>query len=187
VGTIARLDLIKILAARSRVRAHGAHQFVPDTILSMEPVVEVRLDAPVKRLEAERAWVHERLVACLAHVPHAIDRVTVEIIDDHRMAALHERFSKVSGTTDVLTFPSSGPGEPVEVDIAICVDEAARQSRARGQELRLELLLYALHGVLHCVGFDDRTADDHARMHAEEDRILQAIGLGAVYAREERS
>ena len=152
----------------------------------MDPVIEVRLDAPVKRLEAERAWVQDRLSACLGHVSVRVARVTVEVIDDHRMAALHERFSNVPGTTDVLTFPGSGPGEPVEVDIAICVDEAARQSAARGHELRRELLLYALHGLLHCTGFDDRTPDDHARMHAEEDRILQAIGLGVVYAREER-
>jgi len=152
----------------------------------MVPVVDVRLDAPVKQLEAERAWVSDRLAACLPHLGGAIARVTVEVIDDHRMAALHERFSHVPGTTDVLTFPASGPGEPVEVDLAVCVDEAARQSRARGHDLRQELLLYALHGVLHCMGFDDRTPDEHARMHAEEDRILQAIGLGAVYAREER-
>jgi probable rRNA maturation factor len=152
----------------------------------MDPVIEVRLDAPVKRLEAERAWVQDRLRACLGHVCVPVARVTVEVIDDHRMAALHERFSNVPGTTDVLTFPGSGPGEPVEVDIAICVDEAARQSAARGHELRRELLLYALHGLLHCTGFDDRNSDDHARMHAEEDRILQAIGLGAVYGREER-
>jgi probable rRNA maturation factor len=115
-----------------------------------------------------------------------VARVTVEVIDDHRMTALHERFSNVPGTTDVLTFPASGPGEPVEVDIAICVDEAARQATTRGHELRRELLLYALHGVLHCTGFDDRTPAEHARMHAEEDRILQAIGLGVVYARGEQ-
>jgi probable rRNA maturation factor len=153
---------------------------------AMDPVIEVRLDAPVKRLEAERAWVQDRLSACLAHVPVPVARVTVEVIDDHRMTALHERFSNVPGTTDVLTFPASGPGEPVEVDIAICVDEAARQATSRGHELRRELLLYALHGVLHCTGFDDRTPAEHARMHAEEDRILQAIGLGVVYARGEQ-
>ena len=152
----------------------------------MDPVVDVRLDAPVKRLEAERGWVQDRLAACLVHVQLPVARVTVEIVDDHRMAALHERFSNVPGTTDVLTFPSSGPDEPVAVDIAICIVEAARQSKAQNHELRRELLLYALHGVLHCTGFDDRTPDDHARIHAEEDRILQAIGLGAVYAREER-
>lgn len=156
------------------------------SMTAMDPVIEVRLDAPVKRLEAERAWVQDRLSACLAHVPVPVARVTVEVIDDHRMTALHERFSNVPGTTDVLTFPASGPGEPVEVDIAICVDEAARQATTRGHELRRELLLYALHGVLHCTGFDDRTPAEHARMHAEEDRILQAIGLGVVYARGEQ-
>lgn len=150
----------------------------------MAPVVEVRLDAPVKRLEPERQWVEARLVECLACMTAPVARVTVEVVDDHRMAALHQRFSSIAGTTDVLTFPASAAGEPIEVDIAVCLDEAGRQATARGHALRLELLLYALHGVLHCAGFDDRTGPEHQRMHAEEDRILGAIGLGPVFARE---
>ena len=41
----------------------------------------------------------------------------------------------------------------------------------------------ALHGVLHCTGFDDRDAAGAAAMHAEEDRILGAIGVGATFGR----
>ncbi len=151
----------------------------------MSPTVEVRLDAPVKRLGPERAWVESHLRLCLDQLPHAVSRVTVEVIDDTRMAAMHARFSQIAGTTDVLTFPCSSAGAPIDVDIAVCVDEADRQSRARGHTLALELLLYALHGVLHCAGYDDHAPEDHARMHAEEDRILRAVGLGDVYAREE--
>jgi ssRNA-specific RNase YbeY (16S rRNA maturation enzyme) len=44
-----------------------------------------------------------------------------------------------------------------------------------------EVLLYALHGILHCAGFDDRTPQDFEAMHAEEDRILLAIDVGATF------
>ncbi|MGN6726072.1 MAG: rRNA maturation RNAse YbeY, partial [Tepidisphaeraceae bacterium] len=45
-----------------------------------------------------------------------------------------------------------------------------------------ELLLYALHGVLHLSGYDDRTESDHRRMHRREDQILHRIGIGPLFA-----
>ena len=39
-----------------------------------------------------------------------------------------------------------------------------------------------MHGLLHAIGFDDRDEVQARRMHAEEDRILTSLGLGAVYA-----
>jgi ssRNA-specific RNase YbeY (16S rRNA maturation enzyme) len=81
----------------------------------------------------------------------------------------------------------------VDVDIAICVDEAARRGQGAAQidgsaasasaphGTRGEILLYALHGLLHAAGHDDRDDDSYARMHAEEDRILEAAGFGRLF------
>jgi probable rRNA maturation factor len=63
------------------------------------------------------------------------------------------------------------------------VDEAGRQSAVRGHTVEQELLLYVVHGVLHCLGHDDHDPDAAARMHAEEDRVLAAVGVGVTYAR----
>ena len=49
--------------------------------------------------------------------------------------------------------------------------------------MKKEALLYAVHGLLHLCGFDDRTARDFDVMHQREDEILCAIGVGAVFAR----
>jgi ssRNA-specific RNase YbeY (16S rRNA maturation enzyme) len=38
-----------------------------------------------------------------------------------------------------------------------------------------------LHALLHACGHDDRDAASHARMHAEEDRILEAAGFGRLF------
>ena len=75
-------------------------------------------------------------------------------------------------------------GAPIVADIAVCVDEADRGAALRDHTIQREALLYALHGVLHCAGFDDRNEENSRAMHAEEDRILEAIGVGATFGRD---
>ncbi len=73
-------------------------------------------------------------------------------------------------------------GHDVAGEVVVCVPEAVRQARLRGTEPERELLLYALHGMLHLSGFDDKTAKAYRRMHRKEDEILIALGLGPVFA-----
>jgi probable rRNA maturation factor len=108
-------------------------------------------------------------------------------VDDAEMAVAHERYSGIPGTTDVLTFDLREPGESaaepaqMDVDLYVCVDEARRQAAGRGHAVERELLLYIVHGVLHCLGEDDHDDATYARMHAREDEVLQAIGVGRVF------
>jgi len=113
-------------------------------------------------------------------------RCTVEIVDDRRMCLLHERWHDDPTTTDVLTFPMSGPGEPIDVDVACCLDEAERRADELGHDRARELVLYALHGLLHVAGYDDHDEESFRRMHAEEDRLLESVGLGALFAPRDR-
>jgi probable rRNA maturation factor len=110
-----------------------------------------------------------------------VERLHIEIVDDAEMDRLHRAHSGLPGTTDVLTFPQSLPGEPIDADVAICLDEALRQAAEFGHDAAREVLLYAVHALLHCAGHDDHDPAAFARMHAEEDRILRAIGVGATF------
>lgn len=118
------------------------------------------------------AWLCAHLDRLLPLAAPALTRFTVKLVDDAEMARLHGNFLGDPTTTDVMTF-ADGP----EVDLAVCVSEARRRAVELGHSLREELLLYALHGLLHAAGMDDRTPEDFARMHAEEDRLLAAIGI----------
>ena len=117
-------------------------------------------------------WIGQCMVRLLPMAAPGLRRLTVRLLQDAQMRELHDRHMQDPTTTDVLTFVD-GP----EADVAVCVDEARRRSAELGHPLERELLLYALHGMLHAAGLDDRTPDDFARMHAEEDRLLAAIGL----------
>lgn len=106
--------------------------------------------------------------------------VALSVVDDSTMAGLHFSHSGIEGATDVLTFDlRDDPTGALDVEIVVCLDEARRQASDRCVER--ELLLYLLHGVLHCIGFDDHDPGDFDLMHAREDEILRAIGVGSVF------
>ena len=138
--------------------------------------------------------------------------VRVRVISDDAMSAAHEEYTGVSGTTDVLTFDMSDPPEAPEneipevwceadeiqsgyrreafaldVDIMICYDEATRRAAEFEHGVERELLLYVVHGALHCLGYDDHEEKDFERMHAMEDAVLEAIGVGRLFGRGGRS
>lgn len=108
--------------------------------------------------------------------------LTVAVVSDERMSQLHEAHAGVAGTTDVLTFDlRDRPDAPVEGDLAVCLDEARRQAARRGHDVRLEVLLYAVHGLLHLIGYDDHAPRDAAAMHRVEDDVLTQAGYGPVF------
>ena len=109
--------------------------------------------------------------------------LSVALVSDARMAKLHEQFMGIDGPTDVLTFPldEDETGTVVAGEVVVCVPEARRQAKARGIPVERELLLYALHGMLHLCGYDDRTDAAFRAMHRAEDRILTQIGVGPVF------
>jgi probable rRNA maturation factor len=136
---------------------------------------------------AAMRWLRGRADAVAAHLRlDPAGEVRVRVVRDPEMDHAHTRYKGVPGTTDVLTFDLAAAdgrvGGPLDVDLLVCWDEAVRQASARGHAPEQELLLYIVHGLLHCLGDDDATDEAAAAMHAREDEILRAIGVGATYA-----
>lgn len=110
------------------------------------------------------------------------------MVGDAEMAVAHGRWKGDPETTDVLTFDlREGGAGPLDTDLLLCVDEASRRASELGHPVEHELLLYAVHGVLHCLGHDDADEASAALMHEAEDRLLGAMGVGAVFGGAERA
>ncbi len=113
---------------------------------------------------------------------------TIRILSNAKMRRLHRQFLDIDTSTDVLTFDLSHslhPPHPSDgkllLDTAIGIDVAARQSRSRAVPIRHEVLLYAIHSLLHVQGYNDRTPAAAKRMHGREDALLTELGIGPVY------
>jgi probable rRNA maturation factor len=109
--------------------------------------------------------------------------LSLAIVPAKQMSSLHKKFLGQSGSTDVLTFEldHDSRGRTIAGEIIICSTIAKTRARALAHPVSHELLLYAIHGLLHLCAFDDRTASTFAAMHAKEDEILTRIGIGPVF------
>ena len=86
--------------------------------------------------------------------------------------------------SDVLSFDLGGSrGGGVDGTVVVSTETACREAACRGHDAVAEALLYVVHGTLHLLGFDDDTPEAAAQMHATEDRVLSAMGLGPVFVR----
>lgn len=145
----------------------------PDTGLSVE-VVDARGLLP----RADRS----RLAAVAARtlraegVSHA--EVSIAVVDDPTIREVNRRHLGHDWATDVVTFPLSGPGDPVlSGEVVVSAETADRSGSRDGVDPRTELILYVVHGLLHLVGLDDRTEAGASAMRRREGAHLARHGL----------
>jgi probable rRNA maturation factor len=114
-----------------------------------------------------------------------VAELSVAIVGDRKMAELHESFMGIEGPTDVLTFEldHDARGRVTAGEVVVNAQEATRRAREHGVAVADELLLYAVHGLLHLSGYDDTTKMAYAKMHRKEDQILTRLGVGRVFSR----
>lgn len=102
--------------------------------------------------------------------------VDVLLADDRTLRRLNREFRGKDRATDVLSFPAAEElaGECAG-DLAISLETAARQAREHGHELRDEVRVLLLHGLLHLSGMDHET--DHGEMAAREAELRERLRL----------
>lgn len=110
--------------------------------------------------------------------------LSVLLVDEGAMERLHVQWMDEPGPTDVLSFPMDelSPGrrdrEPEDEpegylgDIALCPQVAAQQAPAAGHDVSDEIDLLTTHGILHLLGFDHATPEEHAEMFGIQGRLL---------------
>ena len=90
------------------------------------------------------------------------------LVDRATMARVHRDFLGDPSETDVITFPYG--------EILVCPAVARDRAKELGLEVEQEMLLYALHGLLHLAGYDDTTPEAAKEMAAAQARLLQQCG-----------
>ena len=100
-------------------------------------------------------------------LPANLARIEVVLVDRATIARVHADFLGDPSDTDVITFPYG--------EIVVCPAVARDQAPRFGLEVGHEVLLYALHGLLHLAGYDDRTEKEAQAMARIQRRILREL------------
>ena len=130
-------------------------------------------------LRLDRRWLERIVRRAAARLRSPAGELCVLVVDDRRIAKLHEQWLGVAGPTDVITFDlaEDGPGGGLHGDIVVSAETARRTARELGWAPRHELAYYVIHGLLHLAGYDDHTVADRQTMRARERSLMAAVGL----------
>lgn len=147
--------------------------------------ITVRIACRVARLSASR--VREAARAAAGDRP--INALSVAVVDDTTIARLHEQYLGDARPTDVMSFDLRDNPQSAELEgeIVISAETAVRQARMLGLQAGQEGLRYVVHGVLHLLGHDDKTASQRRQMRRQEDAVLSRLAARSKPARRSAS
>ena len=147
-------------------------------------VFELEISAQSEAGRSLIPYLRGHLRAAYSHLKNPPHELSISLVGDATMSRLHATHLKFAGPTDVLTFEIDHDSRRrvISGEVIICLPQARRQAKSTAtSDLKREVLLLALHGLLHLSGFDDKTPGGFAQMHNAEDRILSTLGVGPVF------
>jgi rRNA maturation RNase YbeY len=100
--------------------------------------------------------------------------LTVALVDDARLQALHREYMGIDEPTDIMTFPAdeAEPAVGGGGELAISVDHARTQAAAWGLTPSEEIRYLVVHGLLHLLGWRDEDEASRTQMLARQDELI---------------
>ncbi|GGK38213.1 MULTISPECIES: rRNA maturation RNase YbeY [Flavobacteriaceae] len=125
------------------------------------------------KLENEAA-VQSWIIACIKSYGFIEGEISYILCDDEYLHKLNVEFLKHDTFTDVISFDYT-LGKLISADIFISVERVQENAQNFNQNIDNELNRVLIHGILHCLGFKDKSEEEKQKMRFEEDKCLSLL------------
>ena len=105
--------------------------------------------------------------------------ITVCFVNDKKIRELNLKYHRRDASTDVLAFDISAPGinRGMFADIVVSTETAVYNAGIYNTSPLYEACLYAIHGVLHLLGYRDRNIKERDLMQARAEKVLARLKI----------
>ncbi len=109
---------------------------------------------------------------CVLLLDKQIGDIHIALMDDDALLSLNQKHLDHDHYTDVITFDYSTT-KTVNCDIAVSTDRVLENATIEGVSVESEIARVLIHGILHCIGYSDKTTKDKQIMRKQEDEMLK--------------
>ena len=123
---------------------------------------------------------HTPLIDWLIQVAHRynseISSINYIYCSDNYLVKINKEYLDHDYYTDIITFDQRDQKEEaIEADIFISVDRIKENARSQSLKFEEELHRVTVHGLLHLIGFNDKTPTEELEMRKTEDTCLSLL------------
>jgi probable rRNA maturation factor len=117
-----------------------------------------------------RRWLHD---VAVDH-GHQIHELNYVLMSDDALLEYNRRYLDHDEYTDVITFDGQ-TGKGLSGDILMSYDRIRENARTFGSTTLHELQRVMVHGLLHLLGYKDKTAAQQKAIREQEDKYLDLL------------
>ena len=92
--------------------------------------------------------------------------------DDKHLNKINKTYLNHDTFTDIITFPTTVNKDIISGDIYISIDRIYENSKIQSVSFDNELSRVIVHGILHLIGYNDRSVSEKKIMRSKEDYYL---------------
>lgn len=124
-------------------------------------------DFTLENPEAVARWITSVIEA----EGHSLGEITYIFCDDDYLHKINIEFLNHDTLTDIISFDYT-VGKQVSGEIYISVERVRDNAKDFNVSFENELLRVLVHGVLHFLGYKDKTPEDEAKMREKEEEWM---------------
>ena len=96
---------------------------------------------------------------------------------DEYLYQMNRDYLKHDTYTDIITFDNSEKKDDIEGDIFVSIDRVRENAKTHTQEVETEMNRVLAHGLLHLMGYKDKTQEEAALMRLKEEESIKLYVL----------
>ena len=125
-------------------------------------------DAVLANPKKTQDWIHQ----IISKSGYGLIKLNYIFCSDEYLHRINLEYLQHDNYTDIITFDQSEKEKEIEGDIYISIERVEDNSRTLENTFDHELHRVIIHGVLHLLGFSDKTPEQKDAMRKKEDSCL---------------
>ncbi len=131
-------------------------------------------------VKIDKKGIRKKVESLLKNMGEGKSELSLVFVTDSCIRKLNRRYRNIDSKTDVLAFSMrEGRGlsrkSPVLGDVVVSTETAKREANKRDISVHKEITLYIVHGILHLLGYKDKTVTNRKKMKRKELELLEAM------------
>jgi rRNA maturation RNase YbeY len=102
-----------------------------------------------------------------------LQSLNIIFVSDKALLEINRNFLQHDYYTDIITFPISPKGKPIQAELYISIDRVRDNAVREGVSFKEELHRVIFHGCLHLAGYGDKSSQQIKKMREREDNYLR--------------